>query len=166
MARSATSAKLSRRRFLAESFAALAAAGLVLAGAGSERSEARADEGEPTSSGFFESDRLQIHYEIFGKGKPIILVHGWGVDLNRNWVTNGWVEALRSVRQVVALDCRGHGRSSKPHDRAVYSYATMARDVLHLMDHLKIPRPISSAIPWVPSWLSTCSATSEADSAR
>lgn len=136
MADPATGEALSRRRFLAGSFLAAAAAGLALAGFGRDANEARADEGadgpasEPTSSGFFVSDRLKIHYETFGKGKPIILVHGWGVDLKRNWVKSGWVEALRPVRKVVALDCRGHGRSSKPHDKALYSYGTMARDVL------------------------------------
>jgi len=133
-----------KRRFLV---AALAVAGLALAGPGRERGGARADDGAEksakgrASSGSFESDGLTIHYEIFGSGgKPIILVHGWGVDLKRNWATNGWIDALRPVRQVIALDCRGHGRSSKPHDMAVYGYAAMARDVVHLMDHLQIAK--------------------------
>lgn len=91
-----------------------------------------------TSSGFFESDGLKIYYEIFGNGIPIILVHGWGSDLKKNWLDTGWVEVLKSFRQVIALDCRGHGRSDKPYDQIVYSYSTMARDVIHLMDHLNI----------------------------
>ena len=93
-----------------------------------------------TSSGFFESDSLKIYYEIFGKGKPLILVHGWGTDLKKNWVETGWVEALQRIRQVFALDCRGHGQSDKPYDQKVYSYSNMARDILHLMDHLNIEK--------------------------
>jgi len=93
-----------------------------------------------TSSGFFESDGLQIYYEIFGNGKPIILVHGWGTDMKKNWGDTGWVEALQMVRQVIALDCRGHGQSDKPYDQNVYSYSIMARDVLQLMDHLSIDK--------------------------
>lgn len=148
---SATSGKLSRRGFLERSLAVAAAASLALAG--SCRGDDRQDEApeKPASRpapprstiafvGSFDSDGLKIHYEVFGQGKPIILVHGWGVDLKKNWVENGWVEALRPVRQVVALDCRGHGKSSKPHDQAVYSYGAMARDVLHLMDHLGIKK--------------------------
>lgn len=92
------------------------------------------------SSGFFESDGFQIYFEIFGEGKPIILVHGWGSDLKHNWVDTGWIETLQSVRQVIALDCRGHGQSDKSYDQKVYSYNIMARDVLHLMDHLNIEK--------------------------
>jgi pimeloyl-ACP methyl ester carboxylesterase len=95
---------------------------------------------EPDASAFFDSDGLRIHYEVFGEGRPIILVHGWGADLRRNWVETGWVAALRPLRRVIALDVRGHGASSKPHDRALYSYETMARDVAHLMDHLHIEK--------------------------
>ncbi len=93
-----------------------------------------------TSSGFFESDGLQIYYETFGQGKPLILVHGWGADLKQNWVDTGWVEVLQSVRQVIALDCRGHGKSDKPYDQKVYSYSVMAQDFIHLIDHLSISK--------------------------
>ena len=92
------------------------------------------------SSSFFESDGLQIHYKIFGKGNPLILVHGWGSDLKHNWVDTGWIDSLQSARQVIALDCRGHGQSDKPYDQKAYSYSIMARDVLHLMDHLNIAK--------------------------
>ncbi|MFX1325600.1 MAG: alpha/beta fold hydrolase, partial [Promethearchaeota archaeon] len=86
------------------------------------------------------SDGLQIYYEIFGQGKPIFLTHGWGSDLTQNWVNTGWVEVLQSVRRVIAIDCRGHGQSDKPLDQKLYSYGIMARDIIHLMDHLKIAK--------------------------
>lgn len=86
------------------------------------------------------SDGLQIYYETFDQGKPIILVHGWGSDLKNSWVESGWVKSLQSVRKVIAMDCRGHGQSDKPHDQKVYSYSIMAQDVLHLMDHLNIAK--------------------------
>lgn len=92
------------------------------------------------SSGFFESDGLKIYYEIFGQGKPLILVHGWGSDLKQNWVDTGWAEVLLSIRQVIAIDCQGHGRSDKPHNQKLYSYSIMASDVIHLMDHLRIAK--------------------------
>jgi pimeloyl-ACP methyl ester carboxylesterase len=41
--------------------------------------------------------------------------------------------------RLIALDCRGHGQSDKPHDRALYG-TQMAMDVMRLMDHLKIPK--------------------------
>ena len=86
--------------------------------------------------GFVESDGLKIYYESEGEGRAIVVVHGWGSSLQGNWVDTGWVEALRPMRRVVALDVRGHGASDKPRDQAVYSYAKMSHDVLAVMDHL------------------------------
>lgn len=89
---------------------------------------------------FAQSAGLRIHYQSFGAGRPIVLAHGWGSDLQQNWVETGWVEALRAVRRVVALDLRGHGRSDKPHRRAAYGYRALSRDVLSVMDALGIER--------------------------
>lgn len=93
-------------------------------------------------SGFYESDGLQIHYRSFGEagGTPLLLVHGWGVSLEFNWVVTGWTEALSRDRHVIAIDVRGHGQSEKPHCQELYSYRTMARDVLNLMDQFGIER--------------------------
>jgi pimeloyl-ACP methyl ester carboxylesterase len=93
---------------------------------------------EPT--GFVDSDNLKIYYETGGEGDPVILVHGWGSSINHNWVNTGWFETLKARRRVVSLDVRGHGESDKPHDQAIYSYARMSRDVLHVMDHLGIAK--------------------------
>jgi pimeloyl-ACP methyl ester carboxylesterase len=86
---------------------------------------------------FFDSAGVSIHYEVFGEGEPIVLVHGFAANLQLNWVAPGWVETLTPVRQVIALDCRGHGESEKLYDSASYGDA-MADDVIRLMDHLKI----------------------------
>lgn len=50
------------------------------------------------------------------------------------------MKAIQSVRQVFALDCRGHGKSDKPYDQKAYSYSVMAQDVICLMDHLNIAK--------------------------
>src|SRR4051812_17809540 len=81
---------------------------------------------------------VRVHHEELGSGHTIILLHGWGVDIRRQWVETGWMEALRPIRRVVAIDCRGHGRSAKPHIQSSYSYAAMAEDVVDLMDDLGI----------------------------
>lgn len=88
----------------------------------------------------FDSDGVPIRYEVFSRGKPIILVHGWGSSIEGNWVSTGWVEALRPIRQVVALDCRGHGLSGKPHAAQAYSGHAMVDDVIRLMEHLGIEK--------------------------
>ncbi|MGB7258284.1 MAG: alpha/beta hydrolase, partial [Pseudolabrys sp.] len=43
-------------------------------------------------------------------------------------------------RRVIALDNRGHGRSSKLYDPGAYRIGTMAEDVRALIDHLRIER--------------------------
>ena len=85
-------------------------------------------------------DGVTIHYEVFGKGKPIVLVHGFASSLQDNWVNTGWIDTLTPVRQVVALDCRGHGESQKPHDPEAYAGDAMCDDVIAVMDHLDIAR--------------------------
>ncbi len=89
---------------------------------------------------YFSSEGIQIYYETFGIGKPIILIHGWGSDLKQSWVESGWVKIIQSIRMVIAMDCRGHGQSEKPHDQKVYSYSSMSQDVLNLLDHLNLAK--------------------------
>lgn len=55
-------------------------------------------------------------------------------------MATGWVEALQSERQVIALDVRGHGESDRPLRQGLYSYRTMAHDVLNLMDAFGISK--------------------------
>lgn len=87
----------------------------------------------------FASDGVTINYIDEGRGSPIVLVHGFASSLHGNWRATGIADALtKSGRRVVALDCRGHGRSGKPHDQEAYGGTKMADDVLALMDHLGI----------------------------
>ena len=83
---------------------------------------------------------MKIHYETWGEGYPIILVHGIIANLKLNWLVQNWVETLRPIRRVVALDCRGHGESDKPHDPAAYGSENTGQDVLRLMDYLGIDK--------------------------
>ena len=94
----------------------------------------------PPSSGFVDSDGVKIHYETYGEGFPIILVHGFAASIALNWTATGWIDALTPLRRVVALDCRGHGLSDKPHGPAAYDGDRMERDVLNVMDHLGIEK--------------------------
>src|ERR1700744_2380619 len=76
------------------------------------------------------NDGVRIAYEIVGEGEPVVLVHGFASDRVQNWRAPGWYQTLNGAGyQVVALDCRGHGESDKPHDPAKYGHATMADDV-------------------------------------
>ena len=94
---------------------------------------------EPTHGTFAASDGVKIHYLEAGQGSPVVLIHGYTGTAEGNWFSNGVAEALAKNHRVVAIDCRGHGKSEKPTDPAKYG-PQMARDVLELMDHLKIDK--------------------------
>ena len=89
----------------------------------------------------FDSSGVEIAYCDEGRGRPIVLVHGFAASVEANWRASGWIEALAGAgRRVVALDCRGHGASAKPHDPEAYGGDAMPGDVVRLMDHLEIER--------------------------
>jgi pimeloyl-ACP methyl ester carboxylesterase len=89
----------------------------------------------------FESAGAKIHFIDEGAGPPILLVHGFASNLEGNWRATGVIAALiESGRRVIALDCRGHGKSDKPHDPKAYGVNMMANDAIALLDHLGIPK--------------------------
>jgi pimeloyl-ACP methyl ester carboxylesterase len=81
------------------------------------------------------SDGVAIAYERLGEGAPIVLVHGFGSSRVQNWKSTGWFGGLTEAGfAVVAMDCRGHGQSSKPHEDSFYGHDRMAEDVVAVMD--------------------------------
>lgn len=87
-------------------------------------------------SGFVETDGARIHYDAFGDGPPVILLHG-GMSHAGHFAKQ--VPALVNAgHRVVAIDSRGHGRSTW--DGRPFSYDLMAADTLAVMDALQIDR--------------------------
>ncbi|QCX74152.1 AB hydrolase superfamily protein YdjP [Streptomyces sp. YIM 121038] len=70
-----------------------------------------------------------------GGGVPLIMLHGWG---QTQAMFRHQLAELAPGRRVVTVDLRGHGLSGKP--RHGYRIARLARDVLELVDHLRLPR--------------------------
>ncbi len=88
-----------------------------------------------------DSGGVPISYVVEGGGAPVVLVHGFASSVQGNWRGPGIIDALVAAgRRVVALDCRGHGASGKPHDPEAYSGTAMADDVIAVMDHEGIDR--------------------------
>lgn len=81
---------------------------------------------------FFQSGDVRIRYLTAGRGEPVILVHGWSASAEM-WAA--LMNDLSRDHEVIAMDCRGHGKSDKPHDPSQYG-SEMAKDVVRLMDHL------------------------------
>lgn len=93
-------------------------------------------------SGYVENEGAKIWYAAFGTGEPVILLHG-GLGNSGNW---GYQvpELVENGYQVVVIDSRGHGRSTR--DSRPYSYTLMASDVLAVMDFLGLER--ASLVGW------------------
>lgn len=89
----------------------------------------------------FSHDGFDIAFIDEGAGEPILLIHGFASNHFVNWISPGWVKTLRDAGyRVIALDNRGHGRSTKSHDPRDYTPDKMAQDAAALLDHLGIDR--------------------------
>ena len=73
---------------------------------------------------------LDLHYEVHGSGKPVVLVHSGGADM-RDW--SYLVPLLSENFYVIAFDDRGAGRSPSP-----VQPPNFVEDLLSLLDHLNI----------------------------
>jgi pimeloyl-ACP methyl ester carboxylesterase len=90
--------------------------------------------GSEAADSSFDSNGVRIRYSITGRGEPVVLVHGWAASAEM-W--DPVVEDLSRTYQVIALDCRGHGQSGKPHEPNQYG-VEMVGDVVRLLDHLHL----------------------------
>jgi pimeloyl-ACP methyl ester carboxylesterase len=88
---------------------------------------------------YFNNNQVKIYYEIEGKGPELIMIHGFAANIEINWRQPKWISTLRNENRLILIDCRGHGKSDKPYDPAMYG-THMRDDVIKLMDHLSISK--------------------------
>lgn len=82
-------------------------------------------------------DPVIICYEAAGDGTPILCVPGLGDTV---WVWREIIPTLTSMHRVVAVEPRGHGRSSNPPGK--YTLAEMAGDIGGITSRLGLNRPV------------------------
>lgn len=78
---------------------------------------------------------IQIHYEEYGEGPPLIMILGLGQD-TATWEFQ--VSDLSEHFRLILLDNRDSGKSSSCPE--TYTTENMAGDILGLMDHLGMAR--------------------------
>lgn len=76
-----------------------------------------------------------LYHEIYGSGRPLLLIAGLGSD-SSSW--SGVVKELSAHFKTVVFDNRGSGRSGLMHGER--TIGKMAQDVIKLMDYLKIKK--------------------------
>jgi len=79
-------------------------------------------------------DDVAIHYNDWGTGKPVVLIHGWPLS-GAMWEYQATFLAAQGLR-VIAYDRRGFGESGKPYSG--YDYDTFAEDLAALMEGLDL----------------------------
>lgn len=89
---------------------------------------------KPDDSGYAPVNGIKVYYEVFGKGEPIVLLHGAFYTIDLNW--GQLIPELSKTRKVIALEMQGHGHTAYS-DRKL-SMTTLAGDVAGVMDYLKI----------------------------
>ena len=86
-------------------------------------------------AGYAPVNGIQMYYAIYGKGDPILLIHG-GLGHADIWANQ--VKDLEKDHMVIVADSRAHGRSTR--NEQPYSYDLMASDYLAPLDYLKIDK--------------------------
>jgi pimeloyl-ACP methyl ester carboxylesterase len=89
---------------------------------------------KPIAKGYAPVTGTKIYYEVYGKGRPIVLLHGAFYDINMNW--SQLIPELAKTRKVIAIEFQGHGHS--PFSERKMENVTFATDVEQVMNYLKV----------------------------
>jgi len=79
---------------------------------------------------------INLYYEIYGEGRPIILLHG---NQETHKIFDVLINKLKDNYKVYAIDSRCHGKSENPKE---ISYNLMSDDIIQFIRKLNIEKPI------------------------
>ena len=83
------------------------------------------------------TDKGIIHYETYGRGRPVLLLHGW---LNSWQVWRNTIEVLGKDFRTYALDFWGFGESGASTEHASFTVDDFVEMVAQFMDSLGITK--------------------------
>ncbi|WP_300600022.1 alpha/beta hydrolase [Niabella sp.] len=88
----------------------------------------------PFQSGYSKVNGIKMYYEIYGKGAPLVLLHGGGSTIQTSF--GRIIPLLAQHRQLICVELQAHGRTE---DRNTgLSFDQDADDVAALLQHLSI----------------------------
>ncbi|HOK63364.1 MAG TPA: alpha/beta hydrolase [Soehngenia sp.] len=80
-------------------------------------------------------DGMNINYIVEGEGNPVVVLHGWGANIE---TVMPIVNILKSSYQVYAIDLPGFGKSDEPYD--VFGSFEYAEIIKKFIDHFKLEK--------------------------
>lgn len=80
-------------------------------------------------------NNIEMYYEDYGVGKPLVLLHGFGGCV-QNWYP--FIVDLSEHYRLLVVDLRGHGYSTNPEN--IFTHRDAAGDVFLLLDKLGVDR--------------------------
>jgi pimeloyl-ACP methyl ester carboxylesterase len=95
------------------------------------------NEKSPRPGAYIHTNGLDIYYEEYGSGYPLLLIHS-GLANHEQWQIH--IPTLAKHFRVIAPDSRGHGRTKNPLD--TMSYRLLADDMAALIQALGIQQPL------------------------
>jgi pimeloyl-ACP methyl ester carboxylesterase len=90
----------------------------------------------PNTSGTIKLSDAELYYEIYGSGRPLLMLHGNGQSIS---AFSEQIPVLAKRFRVIAVDTRGQGNSTDS-STAPLTYELFADDMKHLLDALNIPK--------------------------
>jgi pimeloyl-ACP methyl ester carboxylesterase len=88
------------------------------------------------TNGYSDVNGLNMYYEIYGSGNPIVLIHGGGSTIQTNF--EKIIPLLAKTRQVIAVELQAHGRTK---DRNTdLTFEQDADDVAALLKNIHIDK--------------------------
>jgi pimeloyl-ACP methyl ester carboxylesterase len=82
---------------------------------------------------YYETNGVKLYYEIYGEGKPLLLLHGNGQSIEA-FIKQ--IPFFKTKYKVIIPDCRGRGKSTD--NDSELTYDIQALDMNNLLDYLKI----------------------------
>jgi len=89
---------------------------------------------KPAQSGYAPVNGLKMYYEVYGEGKPLVLLHGSFMSIDMTF--SQLIPELSKTRKIIAVEFQGHGRTADT--ERPFSAENFADDVAGVLKFLKI----------------------------
>lgn len=90
----------------------------------------------PVEKGYQQVNGIEMYYEIYGSGKPLVLIHGGGGSILFDY--EKVIERLENKFQLIGIDLQNHGRSG--HRDIPETFEQDAHDIAALLKKISIEK--------------------------